>query len=300
MTGFQELDDLGKIVKKSNDFVRYRLNIQDLLAVRILACLASIVREEDMDFRELSISAKAILEHAGGANYKSLKTACDRLLGCILERKLDEKGGFQKYTLFSTIGYRNGVIFAKFHPDLKPFFLGLKSNFTKYDLKEFLLLPSLYSQRLFEYLKSWDDCSERVEEIQTVYVMLGIPDYARRNFKEFRRRVLDKAYQDILGKTSLRYEWEAIRKGTGKTSPVTAIRFVFSEGKLAAAYEKKREMHNKQVREERNRLFLKSASCLKNNPGCAVPRKVESCAVCFGSRGLELPDFLDGMIPVYK
>jgi plasmid replication initiation protein len=223
-------------------------------------------------------------------------------LSCILEKKLNDSGGFQKYTLFSTIGYKDGVIFAKFHPDLRPFFLGLKSHFTKYDLREFLKLPSIYSQKLFEYLKSWDDCTERTEDIETIYVTLGVPESFCCNFKDFRRRVLDKAHRDISRLTSLRYEWEAIQKGKGRTSPVTAIRFIFpSEEQDESQKEKaEKEVRGKKIRDERNRLYLESMKCLEGKPGCESPLKTPRCAVCFKGRGLELPDFLQGQIPEYE
>ena len=293
-------ENLGKIVKQSNDFARHSVNIQHLMAARILACLASTVREDDVDFRELTVSAKSILEYTGGGDYKALKMACDKLLNCILERKLNDRGGFQKYTLFSTIGYKDGVIFAKFHPDLKPFFLGLKSHFTKYDLKEFLTLPSIYSQKLFEYLKSWADCPERIEDIEILYVILGVPEYARNNFKEFRQRVLDKAHQDIMKLTSLRYEWEAVKNGTGKTSPVTAIRFIFSTNGLAESREARKKARNKEIQNERNKLFLESVKCFKSRPDCDAPLKTKKCAMCIKIRAMELPEFLQGLLPEYE
>jgi plasmid replication initiation protein len=296
----EHLGKLGNIVRQSNDFARNRLNIHDLMAVRILACLASTVRDDDANFRELSVPAKTILEYTGGNNYKTLKMACNKLLSCILEKRLNDRGGFQKYTLFSTLGYKDGEIFAKFHPDLRPFFLGLKSHFTQYDLKEFLKLPSIYSQKLFEYLKSWDDCVERVEDIETICVTLGVPESCHCNFKDFRRRVLDKAHQDISKLTSLRYEWEAIKKGTGKTSPVTGIRFIFSPDRQASSQLAKQEARNKEIRAERNKLFLESAKCFTDKPECATPAKTGKCAVCYKVRALELPAFLFDQLPEYE
>jgi plasmid replication initiation protein len=296
----KRIDSLGSIVRQSNDFARNRLNIHDLMAARILACLASTVREEDADFRELSVPAKSVLERTGGNDYNALKIACSKLLSCILEKKLNDRGGVQKYTLFSTIGYKDGVIFAKFHPDLRPFFLGLKSHFTKYDLKEFLTLPSIYSQKLFEYLKSWDDCMERIEDIETICAMIGVPESFRCNFKDFRRRVLDKAHQDILNLTSLRYEWEAIKNGTGKTSPVTAIRFIFSPERQAESQEILKKARDKEIQAERNRLFLESMKCFTDNSNCLTPKNTSVCAICFKVRGLELPEFLRDQLPEYE
>jgi hypothetical protein len=51
LIGIGNTDHPGRIVRQSNDFARNKLNIHDLMAVRILACLASVVREDDLDFR---------------------------------------------------------------------------------------------------------------------------------------------------------------------------------------------------------------------------------------------------------
>jgi plasmid replication initiation protein len=300
VNGFIDMANLGRLVKQSNEFARNKLSIRNLMAVRVLACLFSIVREDDIDFQELTVPARAVLRHTGGENYKVLKMICDRLSDCVLERRADDCGEIQKYALFSGIRYEDGTIFAKFHPAMEPFFLGLSTNFMKYDLQEFLRLPSIYSQKLFEYLKSWDDCAERIEDLETLYALLGIPEYIRANFKDFRRRILDKAYQDILGLTSLRYEWEAIQKGSGKTSPVTAIRFIFpSEGQNESSRARK-EARDKKIRDERNRLFLESMKCFESRPNCETPGKTPRCAVCFKGRGLELPEFLRSRLPEYE
>jgi hypothetical protein len=296
----RDTDDLGTIVKQSNEFARNRLDIRNLMATRVLACLFSTVREGDMEFRELTISAKSILKHAGGGDYKTLKTLCGKLSACRLERKPDYASVIQKHALFSALRYERGVIFARFHPDLEPFFLGLNANFTEYSLDEFLRLPSIYSQKLFEYLKSWDDCVERVETLETLYGLLDIPEYLHVNFKDFRRRVLEKASQDIIKHTSLRFGWEALKKSVGKTSPVTAVRFVFAPERQAKAQKNRKSACNKAIQDERNRLFLESVKCFESKPNCETPKRTARCAVCFKMRGLDLPDFLQGQIPEYK
>jgi plasmid replication initiation protein len=295
-----KIANLGRIIKQSNEFARNKLNLRNLMAARVLACLFSTVREDDANFQDLTVSAKSILAHTGGSDYKTLKISCDKLLHCILEQKPDDKSEFRKYRLFSAMGYEDGRVFVKFHPDIKPFLLGLRSNFMEYDLQEFLRLPSIYSQKLFEYLKSWDDCVERIEDLKAIYALLGIPEYIRANFRDFRCRILDKAHQDISKLTSLRYEWEAIQKGVGKTSPVTAIRFIFSPGRQARSQKAKQEARNREIQAERNKLFLESAKCFTGKPDCITPKKTGKCAVCYKVRALEPPEFLRDLLPEYQ
>ena len=300
MRFFNGVDSLGECVRQSNEFARNKLNIRNLIAARILACLFSAVRYDGTGFRELVIPARLVLRHTGGEDYKTLKIACGKLSECVLEQKIDDDNRMQKYTLFSTIKYEDGAILVKFHPDLKPFFLDVKSKFMKYNLQEFLALPSIYSQKLFGYLKSWNYCAERTEDLRTIYELLDIPEYARNNFKDFRRRILDKAHEDITNLTSFRYEWEPVKKGTGKTSPVTALRFIFSTKRRAERQESLKKAHDKEIQAERNRLFLESMKCFTDNPGCQAPKKTGQCAVCFKVRALELPEFLQGQLPEYE
>ena len=67
------------------------------------------------------------------------------------------------------------MLIIGFHPDLKEHYLQL-NQYIKYNLIEFMLLPSIYSQRLFEFLKSWDDRKETTIELKELHEMLDSPE----------------------------------------------------------------------------------------------------------------------------
>ena len=138
-----------------------------------------------------------------------------------------DSGDWTKYNVFSRCRFRKkeGILELGFHPDLIPHYLQLKKNFVQYNLIEYLTLSSLYSQKVFEILKSWANRSEITILIPELHVALSVPESLRIDFAAFRRRALEKAYKDINEKTSLRYEWEAIKT----KNKVTAIRFIFSQ-----------------------------------------------------------------------
>ena len=95
------------------------------------------------------------------------------------------------------------------------------------DDKDALLdLLSIYSQRLFEILKSWSDKPEVELTVLYLKTILEVPK-SMKNFAEFRRRVLEKAHNDITKYTSLRFEWEPIKKGRS----VESVRFIFAKKK---------------------------------------------------------------------
>ncbi len=214
-------------VKKSNEFIRNRLTINDTLAGRILAIATSALRIDDIDFFTYRIPTNSFFStdcNIGGSQYDQMKKAIADLSKAGMEKKFG-KNGFVRYPLFYRIAYDEGFIEITFHPEVKPFFLDLKEHFTKYNLVEFLMLPSIYSQRIFEILKSWNGCPEILVPILELQDVLNVPSSLKNDFTNFRRRVLEKAHLDITKNTSLCYEWEPIKT----KNKVTAIRFIFSQ-----------------------------------------------------------------------
>lgn len=112
---------------------------------------------------------------------------------------------------------------------MQPYLLELKGCFTVYNLTEYLSLPSLYSQRIFEITKSLANSKdgEAIISMADLHRFLDSPKSFQANFKDFRRFVLEKAHKDITEKTSFRFEWEPVKVGRS----VEKIRFIFSGGK---------------------------------------------------------------------
>ena len=219
----------GEIVKKSNALARARWSVDSVWEPRLVALLASKVKQDDEDFQTYEIPITELIDHskklASGKTYQELTKVVDHLMGRILTIHDSNGKGWTKYTIFSRCRYRHedGILELRFDPDLKPHYLQLQKNFVKYSLMEFLLLPSIYSQRLFEYLKSWCSENEHIESINNLHEMLNTPKFIKENFKNFRIRVLEKAYNDITKHTNLRFKWEPIKQGRA----VVAVRFIF-------------------------------------------------------------------------
>lgn len=147
----------------------------------------------------------------GGSDSKAVESAVDSAMSRVLTLR-DEKG-WTKYHVFSRCRYRasEGVLELGFHPDLKSHYLGLQEKFGQYNLTEFMLLPSVYSQRIFELLKSWTDKPEFTISLSDLFLTLDVPKTLQR-YPDFRRKVLERAHKDISTRTGLRFEWEAIKR----------------------------------------------------------------------------------------
>uniref|UniRef100_UPI000495AD40 replication initiation protein n=1 Tax=Bilophila wadsworthia TaxID=35833 RepID=UPI000495AD40 len=153
-----ELSIPGTLVKKSNSIIRTRITVKSVEASRILAHLVACIRTDDEKLKETySVPAKDIIPYIGGENYKRIKATCKELASSFAETEEPDPDGphpiFTAQPFFTRIRYRKGVISATFNPFMRPHLLKLKDCFTTYNLMEYLSLPSLYSQRIFEITK---------------------------------------------------------------------------------------------------------------------------------------------------
>lgn len=289
----QQLTLPGEIVKKHNDLVRSKINISGKTSSRILACLLAAIQHEDTQFKETySIPIKNYLppdEDAvkGGSQYKLVKEACRELIKGSIEKEWpdpDNPNGdpiFQIMPLFTSIKYRNGIVQANFNPRLSDLLLHLRSFFTQYNLIEYLSLPSFYSQRLFEILKSWSNIpsGEVILSVAELHRLLNTPPSFQADFRQFRTRVIEKAHKDIHEKTPLRFEWEPVKAGR----TVEAVRFTFGPGRRAiiAEAEKKKAREEKQRRLVRTR-WHRAYECAKAKNGLCTTQdnKRIICKTC--------------------
>lgn len=223
-----EIVEPREIVKANNELFRCQFKIKDIVAGRIFMAFASLVDHKDVkendNFVEYKISASSIMQgiDAGGDYFEQLFDAAESLVKhTIKQRKYNDE--FVTYSLFSKIHYKNKIITGQLHKDLIPFFVIARERFTKIKLEEYMQLPSIYSQALFGFLKSWSDRNEVNISVAELNSMLGTPDSFRRNFTDFRRWVLDKAHKDINTLTSLKYDWEAVKVGRSYKE----IKFIF-------------------------------------------------------------------------
>jgi plasmid replication initiation protein len=284
----QQLTLPGEIVKKHNELVRSKINIASKIASRILACLIAAIRHDDTQFKETyTVPVKDYLPPdeggKGGKRYKLVKEACRDLIGATVEKEWpdpDNPDGdpiFHVMPFLTSIKYRKGRVEATFNPKMSELLLQLREFFTEYNLMEYLTLPSIYSQRIFEILKSWSSLPEKILSVAELHRLLDTPPSFRADFKAFRVRVLEKAHKDILAHTKLRFEWEPVKAGRS----VESIRFTFGPGRRAIA-----EAETKKAKEEkRRRSLIKAVSaarhCAEKKAGvCTQDNKPRTCKAC--------------------
>ena len=249
----------GELVKKSNEFVRSRLKLDSATAGKIFTSIIACIRPEDKDFKDYHIPASALFQPGdkGGRSYSLIRKALKTITSYVVEMDLSEgiEPDYVMYPLFAKALYKNGIITAQVHPDLKPHFINL-ARFTQCNLLDYLVLSSTYSQRLFEILNSYEKTCPAIKiSLEQLHFMLDVTESLKQDFAQFRRRVLEQAHKEITQKTRLEYEWAPIKQGR----TVVSIHFIFSKKVLE---ERKKEEQQKWSQQQRK--YIKPAlDCAK-------------------------------------
>ena len=151
----------------------------------------------------------------GNDYYNKLDEATTEILSKPLHIPRDDGKSFLKANWCSSIEYKDGegIIEFQISPKIFPYILNLKKNYLKYDLCNILPLRSDYSIRLYEFLKDEYNKNGRygrnavaVFELDFLRDRFQIPDsYQWQHIKD---RVLDKAKEDLMKHTDIKFDWE--------------------------------------------------------------------------------------------
>jgi plasmid replication initiation protein len=203
------------LVVKHNSLIRSRYDYT-LAELRLVITVASMIKAKDKDFQEYSISVDEYANLLGSKTknslYRDLKGLGKKLLSQPLE--LPQEKGFLLVNWFSKFQYKEGEanIIVRFDPDLKPYLLELKEQFTKYKLENILQMKSTYSIRLYEIAKSWQTRGYFDITVDEFRELVGTetkyPLYA--NFKQ---KVLNVAIKEINKLTDIDIKLKEIKTG---------------------------------------------------------------------------------------
>ena len=123
----------------------------------------------------------------------------------------------------------------RFTSEVLPYFTRLASgNFTTYQLKDLFALDSVTSMSLYSYFiknefKYANQESYEVElSLENIKALTDIGEKKYDRWVDFRRYVLDKIVEEINERTSLKLEYDTIKKGR----PIVGVRFKITSGHI--------------------------------------------------------------------
>lgn len=230
----------------ANQFIqhaRYKLTPREM---KLILHMASLIKPEDSDFETYLVPVKdieTVLKTDDGKKHGSFYERLDDLLDSVTSKKITFPTDFvlEGTRLRGHINWvagavpkysEDGVLCVEFgfSPQMKPFMLGLKERFTRFELIEVARMKSSFSIRIFQMCKAfYYENIRHGRNVMKVGVIelkerLGIKDKYP-DFRNLRRKVLDVAREEINEKTRLKVELEFGRKGR----KITHIHFNINE-----------------------------------------------------------------------
>lgn len=219
--------EIVKFVRKSNDLVEARYKF-DIWESRIFTKMLTMIHRSDEDFKDYKIYLKDIVQdfdlEKNKEAYELLRDGARTLMKKSFYIPYEVDGVKRLFetpvvsSLDSAVSDGRRIqddqlyLTVSFHPKMKPYLLQLKSQFTMYDVRNILKLPSAYSIRIYELLKQYEKIGWRVFVVEELKEILGIEDKYRL-YGHFKKRVLEKAQEDLKSYTDIWFDLEEVKKG---------------------------------------------------------------------------------------
>ncbi len=212
-------------VVKSNELIqksRYELSLPEQKTIAFICSMIQPIKgteetafqlEYDFDIQEYCKICE--IDYNNGKNYADIKAVLKKLRDKSMWLTL-ENGSETTVAWLSkvTINKKSGIVNIWLDNDLVPYLFNLKKRFTKYQLYNILAMKSAFSVRIYELMKSYANLKTITFDIDEFKKMLMVEDVKSYNrFPDFRRKVLEKAMEEINVLTDIRISYEPITRG---------------------------------------------------------------------------------------
>lgn len=105
-----------------------------------------------------------------------------------------------------------GAVSLILAPAIVPFLSQLKNRFSQYHLRHVVQMSSIYAIRVYELLVQWRDSKTRTVELDWLRERLDLGDKYP-SIRDFKRRVLDPAIEQINAHSDLWVKWDQVKRG---------------------------------------------------------------------------------------
>lgn len=216
------------IFVQSNEFIqaKYKDNMT-FWELLIFGRMCTMIDPNDTDFKDYKIYIKDLIDFSGvtkgGIVYQYVLEATERLKQREISLTLkNEEGKEETLDTYLVVGRKvltnpdsdeNMYVKLTFHPDLKPFLLQLKRDFTKLDIRSYRFLHTSTSIRLYHILKQFFGRKKLNPklDLQELKEMLGVGDKYN-PYNNFKQRVLDDAQKRLSENTDIRFTYDEIKE----------------------------------------------------------------------------------------
>lgn len=164
------------------------------------------------------------IDYAGGKNYKDIKATIKKLSDRSMWLDDGKSEKLMRWLSYVEINKKREKVNIEIDRTIAPFLFELKEKFTQYQLYNILAMKSAFSVRIYELMKSYAYQKSKTFEIDELKRLLRVEDVKTyKNFADFKRRVLDKAQEEINELTDLNIAFEPVTKGRKIVSVIFRI-----------------------------------------------------------------------------
>lgn len=199
----------------------------------IMDMVLSKLEDDNNYLYELNVNDYRKLYKGDTSNiYRDLKKAVKSMEGTGFYLINTTNKGIEKETFFvwfASIDYleTEGKIVVEVGQRLKGLLIEMKKRIY-YKIEYPLNFSSIYSKRIYYYLKSFEDTCWRIDNLDKLRDKLQCPK-SYDKYGLFRTKVLDMAYEEINNCSDISFDYEEIKTGR----KVTSIKFIIKQNKNA-------------------------------------------------------------------
>ena len=234
-----EIKDIQKnnLVVQSNALIEasYRLSLQEK---RLILILTSMINKNDEDFKTYQFKVKDLAKMFG-INDNDFYSRVEDITRGLRAKELAIRNKVENRVLYtgwlSSAHYFNNEGYVKlcFDPNLKPYLLNLKEQFTQYALRNIVKFKSVYTIRIYELLRQYFNTEHktRIFELKDLKAKLGLVEFDKngsvtkeklKSYADIKRRILTPAQKELKEKSDISFEFKEIKTGRR----VTAVKFL--------------------------------------------------------------------------
>jgi plasmid replication initiation protein len=223
------------LVVQANSLVEARYRLTNL-EQRLIFSLISKLEKDDDDLHEYDISLKELSQLMGidlADAYNEIAKITRQLMTRVISIKLPS-GNLLHIHWICRAEHRPGSVALSFMPDLKPYLLHLKSEFTICELETITKFSGKYTIRIYMLLRQYSSIGWREFDLAELREILGIEEKEYSEYKEFARRVIAQAKKEMDAvdesgrpKADFSFKIETIKEGR----KITRIKFILVKNK---------------------------------------------------------------------
>lgn len=221
------------VVKYSNWMNELRFNTFDKMDSDFLFTLCATIKNCHSEVIEIPFSyLKKAVHYPQNSNslnsqfVQDLRRMNKKLLGIQCEMK-GRRGVIVTFNLFSTfmIDAERKTLTVRVNPDFAFVLNDLVSEYTKFELDQFISLKSKYSKELYKQLKQWRKAGTAYFPVDELRIAMNCPE--KYTMSQFMQKILQPAVKELKDKQCFKRLTLTQIHAKKKGAPVTGCRFTW-------------------------------------------------------------------------